>query len=50
LRTCGGALLIEQNDERLVVRRYLSAESLAAVLCKPVVAAGVVEVSALPAA
>ncbi len=27
-----GALLIEQNDERLVCRRYLSEESLALVL------------------
>ena len=46
----GGALLIEQNVERLVDRRHLSAESLAAVLSKPVDAAGVVDVSALPAA
>jgi transposase-like protein len=45
-----GALLIEQNDEWLVSRRYLSEESLAAVLSKKVDAAGVVEVSALPAA
>jgi len=45
-----GALLIEQNDEWLVSRRYLSEESLAAVLSKTVDAAGVVEVSAIPAA
>ena len=45
-----GALLIEQNDEWLVGRRYLSAESLAALLARPTDAAGVVEVSALPAA
>lgn len=45
-----GALLIEQNDEWLVSRRYLSEESLAAVLSKTVDAAGVLEVSALPAA
>jgi transposase-like protein len=30
-----GALLLEQNDEWLVQRRYLSAESLAAVLIDP---------------
>jgi transposase-like protein len=45
-----GALLIEQNDEWLVGRRYLSEESLAAVLTRPTEAGGVVEVSALPAA
>ena len=45
-----GALLIEQNDEWLMGRRYLSEESLAAVLARPTDAAGVVEVSALPAA
>lgn len=45
-----GALLIEQNDEWLVGRRYLSEESLQAVLARPADAAGVVEVSALPAA
>ena len=45
-----GALLIEQNDEWLVGRRYLSEETLAAVLAGPADAARVVEVSALPAA
>ena len=45
-----GALLIEQNDEWLVGRRYLSEESLQAVLAGPADAARVVEVSALPAA
>ncbi|WP_249012221.1 IS256 family transposase [Conexibacter sp. DBS9H8] len=34
IRLCG-ALLLEQNDEWLVSRRYLSAESLATVLAKP---------------
>jgi putative transposase len=45
-----GALLIEQNDEWLVGRRYLSAESLEAVLAHPAPAARAREVSALPAA
>jgi len=45
-----GALLIEQNDEWLVGRRYLSAESLEAVLARPAQAARAKEVSALPAA
>ena len=45
-----GALLIEQNDEWLVGRRYLSEESLQAVLARPADAERVVEVSALPAA
>ncbi len=45
-----GSLLIEQNDEWLVSRRYLSEESLQAVLTRPTEAAGVVEVGALPAA
>ena len=45
-----GALLIEQNDEWLVNRRYLSEESMQAVLAKPAEAEGLVEVSALPAA
>ena len=45
-----GSLLIEQNDEWLVGRRYLSIESLEAVLAKATDAAAVVEVSALPAA
>lgn len=45
-----GALLIEQNDEWLVGRRYLSEESLAAVLARAADADPVVEVSALPAA
>jgi len=45
-----GALLIEQNDEWLVGRRYLSEESLAAVLARPAQAACTREVSALPAA
>lgn len=34
IRLCG-ALLLEQNDEWLVQRRYLSAESLAVVLAEP---------------
>ena len=45
-----GSLLIEQNDEWLVGRRYLSIESLEAVLARAADAAAVVEVSALPAA
>ena len=45
-----GALLIEQNDEWLVGRRYLSAESLEAGLVRPAQAARAREVSALPAA
>ena len=45
-----GALLIEQNDEWLIGRRYLSEESLAAVLARAADADQVVEVSALPAA
>ena len=45
-----GALLIEQNDEWLVSRRYLSEESLQAVLTRPVERARAREVSALPAA
>ncbi len=45
-----GSLLIEQNDEWLVGRRYLSEESLAAVLARARDAETVVEVSALPAA
>ena len=45
-----GALLIEQNDEWLVGRRYLSAESLEAVLSRPAQVARAKEVSALPAA
>jgi putative transposase len=45
-----GALLIEQNDEWLVGRRYLSAESLAVVLAGAADPETVVEVSALPAA
>jgi putative transposase len=45
-----GALLIEQNDEWLVGRRYLSAESLEAVLERPAQTARAREVSALPGA
>ena len=45
-----GSLLIEQNDEWLVGRRYLSIESLEAVLTRSADPEGVVEVSALPAA
>ena len=45
-----GALLIEQNDERLVGRRYLSEESLQAVLARARAADQLVEVGALPAA
>ena len=45
-----GALLIEQNDEWLVGRRYLSAESLEAVLARAAQATHDKEVSALPAA
>ena len=45
-----GALLIEQSDEWLVGRRYLSEESLKAVLAKAPNAETVAGVSALPAA
>ena len=45
-----GSLLIEQNDEWLVGRRYLSIESLEAVLARPEAAARTEEVAALPAA
>ena len=45
-----GALLIEQNDEWLVGRRYLSEESLVAVLAGARAADQLVEVGALPAA
>jgi putative transposase len=45
-----GALLIEQNDEWLVSRRYLSIESLEAVLARPEETARTREVAALPAA
>jgi putative transposase len=45
-----GSLLIEQNDEWLVGRRYLSEESMQLVLARAADAATVVEVSALPAA
>jgi putative transposase len=45
-----GALLLEQNDEWLVGRRYLSAESLEAVLVRPAQATRSREVSTLPAA
>jgi putative transposase len=45
-----GSLLIEQNDEWLVMRRYLSEESMQLVLARAADAERVVEVSALPAA
>jgi len=45
-----GALLLEQNDESLVGRRYLSVASLEAVLAEPAPAAPEAEMSALPAA
>jgi putative transposase len=45
-----GALLLEQNDEWLVSRRYLPEESLQAVLAHPADAPSTREVSALPAA
>ena len=45
-----GSLLIEQNDEWLVGRRYLSIESLEAVLVRASADETVAEVSALPAA
>jgi putative transposase len=45
-----GSLLIEQNDEWLVMRRYLSEESMQLVLARAAEAERVVEVSALPAA
>lgn len=45
-----GSLLIEQNDEWLVGRRYLSEESLQAVLARAADVDLVPEVSALPAA
>jgi transposase-like protein len=45
-----GSLLIEQNDEWLVMRRYLSEESMQLVLARAASAERVVEVSALPAA
>ena len=45
-----GSLLIEQNDEWLVMRRYLSEESMQLVLSRAADAERIVEVSALPAA
>ena len=45
-----GSLLIEQNDEWLVMRRYLSEESMQLVLARDADAESIVEVSALPAA
>ena len=45
-----GSLVIEQNDEWLVMRRYLSEESMQLVLARAADAERVVEVSALPAA
>jgi transposase-like protein len=45
-----GSLLIEQNDEWLVMRRYLSEESMQLVLAGAADAENVIEVSALPAA
>ena len=45
-----GSLLIEQNDEWLVMRRYLSEESMQLVLARDADAESIVEVTALPAA
>jgi len=45
-----GSLLIEQNDEWLVMRRYLSEESMQLVLARDADAESIVEVSPLPAA
>ena len=45
-----GSLLIEQNDEWLAGRRYLSEESMQAVLARAADTGSIVEVSALPAA
>jgi transposase-like protein len=45
-----GSRLIEQNDEGLVMRRYLSEESMQLVLASEEDAERAVEVSALPAA
>jgi len=45
-----GSLLIEQNDEWLVMRRYLSDESMQVVIAQAADAERSMEVSALPAA
>ncbi|NLE22329.1 MAG: hypothetical protein GX624_06080 [Actinobacteria bacterium] len=45
-----GSLLIEQNDDWLVGRRYLSEESMQALLARTADTGRIMEVSALPAA
>jgi len=50
IQAASTSLLSEQNDDWLVMRRYLSGESLQLVLARAADAERVVEVSALPAA